>query len=244
MPARWIDRRPRRTEATTADHEERDGCEQPAPIASARVVMHGPLTHLRRQRFRAMRRDRGSRLLALEFAGCCRGREPSRLVGRQEVVYERWARGSANRAQPEFERLYHECYRPSVRLAHLLTGSNAIAEEIVQEAFVRVHERYEALKVPAAYLRTVVTNLSRSHLRRVRRERRLVPERAGVELPPEIDETWKAVVALPFDQRAVLVLRYYADLTEAEVASVLNCRVGTVKSRHHRALTKLRQELS
>jgi RNA polymerase sigma-70 factor (sigma-E family) len=171
-------------------------------------------------------------------------REPSGLVGRQQVVYERRARAAANRAPREFETLYHECYRPSVRLAHLLTGSNAIAEEIVQEAFVRVHERFDTLQVPAAYLRTVVTNLSRSHLRRARRERHLLLDRVTVELPPEIDETWKAVVALPFDQRAVLVLRYYADLTEAEVASVLNCRVGTVKSRHHRALTKLRQELS
>jgi RNA polymerase sigma factor (sigma-70 family) len=71
-----------------------------------------------------------------------------------------------------------------------------------------------------------------------------VLHRTTVELPPEIDETWKAVVALPFDQRAVLVLRYYLELTEAEVASELNCRVGTVKSRHHRALKKLRQELS
>jgi RNA polymerase sigma factor (sigma-70 family) len=170
-------------------------------------------------------------------------------VERHEVVYERKvhegrAPATSNRAPPEFERLYLECYRPSVRLAHLLTGSNAIAEEIAQEAFVRVHQRYDSLQVPAAYLRTVVVNLSRSHLRRVQRERRVVLHRTAVELPPEIDETWQSVVALPFDQRAVLVLRYYLDLTEAEVASVLNCRIGTVKSRHHRALTKLRQELS
>jgi RNA polymerase sigma-70 factor (sigma-E family) len=153
-------------------------------------------------------------------------------------------RAAPDPAVPAFESLYAKCYGPSVRLAHLLTGSNAIAEEIVQEAFVRVHERYETLEVPAAYLRTVVTNLARSHLRRARRERGLVINATTVELPHEIDETWKAVVALPFEQRAVLVLRYYADLTEPEIARILDCRVGTVKSRHHRALAKLRQELA
>jgi RNA polymerase sigma-70 factor (sigma-E family) len=149
-----------------------------------------------------------------------------------------------NRAPPSFEALYVEFYGPSVRLAHLLTGSNAIAEEIVQEAFMRVHERYEGIEVPAAYLRTVVTNLCRSHLRRAKRERHMIVDCPTVQLPPEVDETWKAVADLPFEQRAVLVLRYYADLPEAEVARILNCQVGTVKSRHHRALTKLREELS
>jgi DNA-directed RNA polymerase specialized sigma24 family protein len=131
-----------------------------------------------------------------------------------------------------------------VRLARLLTGSNAVAEEIAQEAFVRVHQRYAELEVPAAYLRTVVTNLCRSHLRRVTRERRVSIDGPTVVFPPELDETWQAVARLPFEQRAVLVLRYYLDLPEVEVARVLGCRVGTVKSRRHRALRALRKELS
>jgi RNA polymerase sigma factor (sigma-70 family) len=61
---------------------------------------------------------------------------------------------------------------------------------------------------------------------------------------PEIDETWAAVSRLPYRQRAVLILRYYADLPESEIADVLGCRVGTVKSAHHRALERLRRELS
>jgi RNA polymerase sigma-70 factor (sigma-E family) len=159
-------------------------------------------------------------------------------------VYEERSRVEPTRVARSFDTLYQESFDPLVRVAYLLTGSKAVAEEIVQEAFVRVHERYDRLEVPAAYLRTVVTNLSRNHMRRARRERHVVLDRDAMVLPPEIDETLKAVTALPFEQRAVLVLRYYADLTEAEVASVLKCRVGTVKSRHHRALAKLRRELA
>jgi RNA polymerase sigma factor (sigma-70 family) len=61
---------------------------------------------------------------------------------------------------------------------------------------------------------------------------------------PEIDETWAAVCRLPFRQRAVLALRFYEDLPEAEIARVLGCRPGTVKSSLHRGLAKLREELS
>jgi RNA polymerase sigma factor (sigma-70 family) len=62
--------------------------------------------------------------------------------------------------------------------------------------------------------------------------------------PTDVDETWLAVLRLPFRQRAVLALRYYADLPEGEIAALLGCRIGTVKSARHRALTALRKELS
>jgi RNA polymerase sigma factor (sigma-70 family) len=61
---------------------------------------------------------------------------------------------------------------------------------------------------------------------------------------PEIDETWVAVCRLPFRQRAVLALRFYEDMSEAEIARVLGCRPGTVKSGLHRGLSRLREELS
>ncbi len=61
---------------------------------------------------------------------------------------------------------------------------------------------------------------------------------------PEIDETWDALNRLPFRQRAVLALAYYADLPEAEIAELLGCRLGTVKSARHRALRALKKELS
>jgi RNA polymerase sigma factor (sigma-70 family) len=61
---------------------------------------------------------------------------------------------------------------------------------------------------------------------------------------PEVDETWATVCLLPFRQRAVLALRYYEDLPEAEIARILGCRIGTVKSARHRALATLRRKLS
>jgi RNA polymerase sigma-70 factor (sigma-E family) len=133
-----------------------------------------------------------------------------------------------------------------VRLAHLISGSNALAEEIVQDAFVRLRDRWGRLDKPGGYLRTTVVNAARQHLRRLDVEHRyahLMPQDHVVTGDPEIDETWDAVCRLPERQRAVLALRFYEDLPEAEIAEILGCRVGTVKSNLHRALRKLRREL-
>jgi RNA polymerase sigma factor (sigma-70 family) len=121
-----------------------------------------------------------------------------------------------------------------VRLARLFTGSGAIAEEIVQEAFLKMHRLSKGPDNPEAYLRTIVANLSKNYLRRLRLERRpLAPERVILSAP-EIDETWTAIQKLPFRQRAVLVLRFYEDMSEADIAEVLHCRPGTVKSSLYR----------
>jgi RNA polymerase sigma factor (sigma-70 family) len=131
-----------------------------------------------------------------------------------------------------------------VRLARILTGSFEIAEELVQEAFVKLQLTPTVAQNPDAYLRTIVTNLSWGYLRRLRLERALRPDDRIVVPAPEVDETWAVVCRLPFRQRAVLALRYYEDLPEAEIADILGCRLGTVKSAHHRALATLRRELS
>jgi RNA polymerase sigma factor (sigma-70 family) len=131
-----------------------------------------------------------------------------------------------------------------VRLARLFTGSVAIAEEIVQEAFLKMHRLSKAPDNADAYLRTTVANLSKNHLRRLRLERRLPPPERVILSTPDIDETWAVVQRLPFRQRAVLVLRFYADMSEADIAQVLHCRPGTVKSSLHRGLEKLRSDLS
>jgi RNA polymerase sigma-70 factor (sigma-E family) len=146
-------------------------------------------------------------------------------------------------ARDPFEALYADYRMPMVRLAHVITGSNEVAEEIVQEAFVRLHRRFAAVENPPAFLRTIVTNLCRSEVRRARISPRRVVHTIDATGDPEIDETWSAVRRLPSRQRAVLALRYYADLPEAEIARVLGCRLGTVKSAHHRALAKLRDQL-
>jgi len=119
-----------------------------------------------------------------------------------------------------------------------------MAEDLVQEAFVRLQASPTRPANPGGYLRTVLVNLCRDHLRREARARHRAVAVPLVQAPPEVDETWAAVCRLPFRQRAAVVLRYYQDLPEAEIANLLDCRPGTVKSSLSRALAKLRKELS
>jgi RNA polymerase sigma factor (sigma-70 family) len=70
------------------------------------------------------------------------------------------------------------------------------------------------------------------------------PRTGGAVEPPEIDETWEQLAALPRDQRVALVLRYYEDLPDDEIAAVMGCRPATVRTRIHRALTRLRKEMT
>jgi len=140
--------------------------------------------------------------------------------------------------------LFRREHAAMIRLARLLTGSTVVAEEVVQEAFLRIHQRSERPQNPGGYLRTTVANLSKGHLRRLRLERRLLTRDRISFNDPELDETWASVCRLPFRQRAVLALRFYEDLSEADIARVLGCRVGTVKSSLHRGLSKLRDELT
>jgi RNA polymerase sigma factor (sigma-70 family) len=143
----------------------------------------------------------------------------------------------------ELAELYGRQRHAMISLARLLTGSVGIAEEIVQEAFLKMRQLERQPENPDAYLRTVVANLSKSHLRRLRLERRPTPQERIILDEPAVDETWAAVCRLPFRLRAVLVLRFYQDLSESEISRVLGCKPGTVKSRLHRGLDKLREEL-
>jgi hypothetical protein len=88
------------------------------------------------------------------------------------------------------------------RLARLLTGSDAMAEDLVQEAFVRLQASPTCPNNPGGYLRTVLVNLCRDHLRRQARARHRAVAVPLVEGPPEVDETWAAVCRLGFRQRA------------------------------------------
>jgi len=142
----------------------------------------------------------------------------------------------------DFEALYHEHYPSLVRLAALLTGSGVLAEEVVQEAFVRTRRAVQGADHPAAYLRTAVVNGCRSLHRRQAVALRRLPRTSGLSeaAEPELHELADVLALLPDRQRAVLVLRYYADLSEVEIAELLGCRPGTVKSLAHRALARLR----
>lgn len=137
--------------------------------------------------------------------------------------------------------------RPAVvRLAALLVGSQAVAEELAHDAFVRLFERFDEVENPPGFLRTVVVRLAVSAQRRRRTELRVV-QRVGVDHPttiPEIDETWDVLQRLDPDRRAVLVLRYYERLRHREIAELLGCPVATVRSRTRRALKDLKKELT
>lgn len=143
----------------------------------------------------------------------------------------------------EIEALYRSRRADMVRLAYLLTGSLAVAEELVQEAFLRVWPRMDEVDNLSAYLRTTVVNLARRHHRRRGVERRHAPQPPGPVLDPETDETWQLLWRLPERQRAALALRFYEDLDVAGVANAMGCRLGTAKSLIHRGVQAMRREL-
>ena len=137
--------------------------------------------------------------------------------------------------------LHRDRYAAMVRLAGLLTGSTPTAEEVVQDAFVKVIERWDRIEHPSAYLRAAVVNGCAGH----RRHREVVRRHTTPPVLTIVDAEGfvlrDAIHRLPTRQRAVLVLRFYEDLPEAEIASLLHCRVGTVKSALHRGLAQLRR---
>lgn len=145
-----------------------------------------------------------------------------------------------------------------VRTAHLLTGDRHLAEDLAQTALEKaaVHwHRVRAADDPDAYVRRVLVN---AHLARFRRRRVAEVFSPDIPEPPAHgdggsgngtdaaarvaarDEVLTALLALPRKQRAVVVMRYWEDLTESQTAALMGCTVGTVRSQAHRALQKLR----
>jgi RNA polymerase sigma factor (sigma-70 family) len=146
------------------------------------------------------------------------------------------------RVDEGFERLYLDRYESMVRLARVIVGVHAVAEELVQDSFVRLNTAWARVETPEAYLRTTVVNHCRNWLDRAQRERSQPVVVEEVAMPPEYDETWRAVQRLAPRYRSVLALRFYADLAEADIARTLDISVGTVKSTIHRGLAKLRND--
>ena len=141
-----------------------------------------------------------------------------------------------------------------LRLAVLLTDDRAVAEDVVQDAFVALHRRWGTVDPAAAagYLRTSVVNAVRSlHRRRLVARRHAwvgdlgegAPADLAVLLADEHREVVQALRRLPVRQREVLVLRYWSELSEAEIAETLGVARGTVKSSASRGLAALEQEL-
>jgi RNA polymerase sigma-70 factor (sigma-E family) len=155
--------------------------------------------------------------------------------------------------EDKLDELYRAFAPDAVRLAYLLTGDAGLAEDLAQDAFVRVLGRFRDLRNPESfwwYLRKTVVNLSRSYFRRRRIERAFLErERKRSDQPPPFDPDERramqeALLQLRPEQRAAVVLRYFEDLTEAQTAEVLGWPVGTVKSTVSRAMDRLRKELA
>jgi RNA polymerase sigma-70 factor (sigma-E family) len=158
---------------------------------------------------------------------------------------------NADRAVTE---LYSEHYRALVRLAAMLVRDSQTAEEVVQDAFVAMHDGWQRLRdteKALAYLRQAVVNRSRSVLRH-----RTVIDKNVQKAPPDMPSAEHgalvllerhAVVAalrhLPDRQREAIVLRYYADLSEAEIATTMGISRGAVKSHTSRGMAALRAAL-
>jgi DNA-directed RNA polymerase specialized sigma24 family protein len=145
--------------------------------------------------------------------------------------------------------------RPAlVRLAYLLTGSAETAEDVVHDAVVAASRHWPSVDNPDGYLRRAVVNTARSSHRRTGREHDKVARFGALagpgsgrpapgSLAPEVDETWAVLRRLPDRQRQALVLRFYEDLPDAEIAELLGCRVATVRSLVFRGLAKVKEEL-
>jgi RNA polymerase sigma-70 factor (sigma-E family) len=134
-----------------------------------------------------------------------------------------------------------------LRFGRALTGSEDAAADLVQDALERalLHwNRIESRDDPEGYVRRIMVNRNISLWRKFGRETPTdrLPDRGLDTEPSDPDRAmWRAIQQLPPRQRAVIALRYYEDLSEAQIAEVLGCSVGTVKSQASKAMSKLRQ---
>ena len=148
----------------------------------------------------------------------------------------------------QFEAFYRERYRPLVAVVYALTGNRSAAEDLTQEAFLRAHRDWNAVRVmeaPEAWVRRVAVNLAMSRFRRLKSETaaklRLSPVRVAFQPPTaEHEAFWAEVRRLPRRQSQVIALRYVEDLSTKQIAEVLEIADGTVRA----LLTQARERLA
>jgi RNA polymerase sigma factor (sigma-70 family) len=144
----------------------------------------------------------------------------------------------------DFVDLYEREHALLVRRAALLLGSVEAAHDVVHDAFVEVYRRWDDLGEPGPYLNRVVVNRCRDHERRRRFRAGRTPLLAERGEHPEEELLWDVLQRLPFPQRAVVVLRFYLQLSEREIADQLGCPTGSVGPWLHRAMATMREELT
>jgi RNA polymerase sigma-70 factor (sigma-E family) len=174
-----------------------------------------------------------------------------RMAAAPPSILERGERAGTGRI--DVEELFVLHHARLVQLAGLLTGSHDAAQDVVADVFVQILRRPpRAVDDPGAYLRRCVVNRVTSRGRRITRRTRLdgtlvAPSGTATDIDGSVTEKDRvigALVQLPMRQRAVLVLRHFEDLSEAETASVLGVAPGTVKSAGARGAARLRELLS
>ena len=150
-----------------------------------------------------------------------------------------------------FDRYVSDHQAALVRYAVLLTGSRAQAEDLVQDVLIRLYPRWHELSDPHPYVRRSVTNEFLSWKRRwATRHIQLVDDDVLARQPAETTadspdpELWARLTALPRQQRAAVVLRFYEGLTDTEIGAVLGCKPASVRGHVSRGLAALRADLS
>jgi RNA polymerase sigma-70 factor (sigma-E family) len=153
------------------------------------------------------------------------------------------------RGQDEFEAFVRSRGAQHLRTAHLLTGDLGHAEDLLQTALERLSRHWQRVDEPDAWLRRTLTRLAvdrwRRQARRVRAVSTTLDRSSTGDVHAPVDDRldlFRALAALTAKQRAVLVLRYFDDLTEPDVAAALGCSVGNVKSTASRAIARLRAD--
>lgn len=153
---------------------------------------------------------------------------------------------SQERSTDPFVDFYRLHYPSAVRLAWLLTHDHSVTDDVVQDAFLHIRPRFDTVLDGQAYLRACVVNGCRDRARSSQRSTarlRLVSATMLSSSSDHPSELLDAVATLPYSQRAAVVLRYWADLPEAEIARILGVRPSTVRSLVGRALSALRKDL-
>lgn len=149
----------------------------------------------------------------------------------------------------DFEVFYASMWRDAARWATALVGDVATGEEVAQESFLQIVDRFEMLDSPVAYLRRTIVNTARMHARaasrRSAREQRIALAHAtsSVGVSGASVELLEVLAGLSDDRRAAVVLRYWADWSDESIADALGCRPSTVRSHLRRGLIDLRAGL-
>jgi len=150
--------------------------------------------------------------------------------------------------KPAFEQVYADEHKAMIGLAYLLVHSHSLAEEAVQDSFIKLLDRFDQVENPGGFLRKTTINKCHDLLRRKTKERNLIKKFFSKSEPSSTgvvtSELSDVLTNLDFDQREVVVLKYFLQHQNREIAQILNIPEGTVASRLHRGIKQLKGELA